>query len=150
MSSDKYSVDTPKRSKYRDMEKKWKEQEQKTAYELKLREGFEIADMYLTQRYLDRFSAGTVFDPDNNITNDLKLRIFKISKIVYDPNEQINDKFISVYGSLHALNSAVALIIRSDKNEVGFYAAVRSEDNPGMAGETLSSSLRGNFPGINI
>lgn len=106
--------------------------------------------MYLTQRYLDRFSAGTIFDPNKDIIDELKLRIFKISKIVYDPNEQINDKFISVYGSLHALNSAVALIIRSDKNGIGFYAAVRSEENPGLAAETLVSSLRGNFPGINI
>ncbi len=136
--------------RYTDMQKKWEEQKRKTAYELKLAQGFAVADMYLTQQYLDRFSAGTVYEPDAAVMDVLKMRVYQISKLVYDPEEQINDKLISVYSSLHNMNSAVALIIRSDSKEVGFYAAVRSEDNAGLAGETLCSVLKGNFPGIDI
>lgn len=136
--------------RFTDLEQKWNEQKRKTAYELKLAQGFAVADMYLTQQYLDRFSAGTVYEPDNTVMDVLKMRVFQISKLVYDPEEQINDKLISVYSSLHNMDSAVALIIRSDTKEVGFYAAVRSEDNAELAGETLCSVLKGNFPGIDI
>ena len=136
--------------RYTDMQKKWEEQKRKTAYELKLAQGFAVADMYLTQQYLDRFSAGTVYEPDAAVMDVLKMRVYQISKLVYDPEEQINDKLISVYSSLHNMDSAVALIIRSDSKEVGFYAAVRSEDNAELAGETLCSVLKGNFPGIDI
>ncbi len=136
--------------RFTDLEQKWNEQKRKTAYELKLAQGFAVADMYLTQQYLDRFSAGTVYEPDNTVMDVLKMRVFQISKLVYDPEEQINDKLISVYSSLHNMDSAVALIIRSNSKEVGFYAAVRSEDNAELAGETLCSVLKGNFPGIDI
>lgn len=136
--------------RYTDIQKKWEEQKRKTAYELKLAQGFAVADMYLTQQYLDRFSAGTVYEPDAGVMDVLKMRVYKISKLVYDPEEQINDKLISVYSSLHNMNSAVALIIRSESKEVSFYAAVRSEDNAELAGETLCSVLKGNFPGIDL
>ena len=136
--------------RFTDLEQKWNEQKRKTAYELKLAQGFAVADMYLTQQYLDRFSAGIVYEPDNTVMDVLKMRVFQISKLVYDPEEQINDKLISVYSSLHNMDSAVALIIRSNSKEVGFYAAVRSEDNAELAGETLCSVLKGNFPGIDI
>ena len=136
--------------RFTDLEQKWNEQKRKTAYELKLAQGFAVADMYLTQQYLDRFSAGTVYEPDNTVMDVLKMRVFQISKLVYDPEEQINDNLICVYSSLHNMDSAVALIIRSNSKEVGFYAAVRSEDNAELAGETLCSVLKGNFPGIDI
>ena len=136
--------------RFTDLEQKWNEQKRKTDYELKLAQGFAVADMYLTQQYLDHFSAGTVYEPDHTVMDVLKIRIFQISKLVYDPEELINDKLISVYSSLHNMNSSVALIIRSDSKEVSFYAAVRSEDNAELAGETLCSVLKGNFPGIDI
>ena len=136
--------------RFTDLEQKWNEQKRKTDYELKLAQGFAVADMYLTQQYLDHFSAGTVYEPDHTVMDVLKIRIFQISKLVYDPEELINDKLISVYSSLHNMNSSVALIIRSDSKEVSFYAAVRSEDNAELAGETLCAVLKGNFPGIDI
>lgn len=136
--------------RYSDYEKKWTEQKRKTAYELKLAQGFAVADMFLSQHYLDHFSAGTVYEADDMVLSVLKLRFYKISKLVFDPKEHINDKLISVYSSLHSLNSTVAMIIRSNEKEVEFYAAVRSEENAELAGETLSAALRGNFPGIDL
>ena len=82
--------------RFTDLEQKWNEQKRKTAYELKLAQGFAVADMYLTQQYLDRFAAGTVYEPDNTVMDVLKMRVFQISKLVYDPEVQINDKLISV------------------------------------------------------
>ena len=61
--------------RFTDMQKKWEEQKRKTAYELKLAQGFAVADMYLTQQYLDRFSAGTVDEPDAAVMDVLKMRV---------------------------------------------------------------------------
>ena len=127
-----------------------KTQQRKTAYELKLAQSVAVADMYLEQRYLDYFNAGTVRQEDSSVMDLVSLRIFRISKLVYDPEEIINDKFISVYTSLHNLDSAVAVIVRSHEKTFDFYIATRSQDNAQLAGETIHSVLRGNFPGIDI
>lgn len=137
-------------TRYADLNEKWKIQQKRTENDLKLAQGFAVADMYLTQQYLDHFSSGIVEEPETGAGDIVKMRIFKISKLVYDPEEQINDKLISVYSSLHNMDSAVALIIKSEEKEVGFYIAVRSDDSAELAGETLSSALKGNFPGIDI
>ena len=142
------TTDMPVR--YNEMERKWKDQERRLSYEQKLSQGFMLADAFLTQRYLDYYAAGDVLPVEESSLRPVSIRIFEIAKIVYDPDEQINDKFISVYSSLHNLNSAVALIIRSREKAVHFYIATRSEQNADLAGETLSASLKGNFPGIEI
>lgn len=61
--------------RFTDLEQKWNEQKRKTAYELKLAQGFAVADMYLTQQYLDRFSVGTVYEPDDTVMDVLKMRL---------------------------------------------------------------------------
>lgn len=136
--------------RYSDLMDKWQLQQKRTQYELKMAQGMSVADMYLNQHYLDHFSKGEVLEADTSIKNVVKMRIFKVSKVVYDAHEQINDKLISVYSSLHSMNSSVALIIQSHTKEITFYIAVRSEDNADLAGETLCSTLTGNFPGIDI
>lgn len=136
--------------KFTDYAVQVKKQQRKTAYELKLAQSVAVADMYLEQRYLDFFSAGTVQQADSSVKDPVKLRIFRISKLVYDPEEIINDKFISVYTSLHNLDSAVALIVRSHEKTFDFYVATRSQNNAELAGVTLHSVLKGNFPGIDI
>jgi hypothetical protein len=74
--------------------------------------------------------------------------------MVFDPDEQANDEFISVFSSLRNLKGTVALIISSHEKNVDFYIAVRSDDknefNANLVGNTLHSSLKGNFPGIEI
>ena len=136
--------------KYENLERMWKEQEKKNAYEQKLAQGFFVADKFLTQRYLDHFSAGQIIEASEKVKAPQKLRAFEITKIVYDPEEQINDKFISVYSSLHNLHSSIGLLIRSEEKLTRFYAITRCDESPDLAGETLRSALKGNFPGIEI
>ncbi len=127
---------------------------EKTETEFQLGQAMTLADMYMSQYHLDMFSAGNLIEREpaemEAIQDPSRIRLHQIAKIVYDPKEQINDKFISVYSSLHNLNSAVALIIRSDGENYYFYIAVRDEDDPGLAGDTVCSVLRGSFPGIDI
>ena len=135
---------------YGEYQKKWDKKNRQMNSNVKLAQGLSVADTYLTQQYLDFFSSGKVAIPGDKIKDSSKLRIFQIGKMVYDPSEQINDKFISVFSSLHSLKSAVAIIVHSSVKHIYFYAVTRAEDNPALAGETLRSVLRGNFPGIDI
>ncbi|MBQ8526207.1 MAG: ATP-binding protein [Clostridia bacterium] len=135
---------------YEEIQRKWKENDVKAYTRQQLEHGFMVADQFLTQRYLDHFSSGTIIEPTPEVKNPQKLRVFEITKIVYDPEEQINDKFISVYSSLHNLNSSVGIMIRSRAESIKLYAITRCDENPELAGETLRSSLKGNFPGIEI
>lgn len=123
--------------------------ERAARYKATLEQGFLVADQYLNQRYLDHFAAGDIVSPVNNFAAD-DIRIYMVKKIVYDAKEQVNDKLISVYSSLHSLNSAVAIIVNANGKEASFYIATRSSDVASLAGNTLCSSLRGNFPGIDI
>lgn len=135
---------------YSELERQWQEAERKEAYQVELARGFSIADMYLAQRYLDRLSCAPTSPPKENITDVSKLRIFEITKVVYDPHELINDKLISVYGALHNLNASVAMIIYGTPDNTRLFIAVRTEESVLVAGNVLSASLAGNFPGIDI
>lgn len=42
-------------TRYADLDEKWKIQQKRTENDLKLAQGFAVADMYLTQQYLDHF-----------------------------------------------------------------------------------------------
>ena len=53
------------------------------------------------------------------------LRLYKITKLVYDPKENVNDKLISVYSALQNLESTAILIIQSNKEKVEFFLGIR-------------------------
>jgi hypothetical protein len=74
--------------------------------------------------------------------------LIKINKIVYNRNENINDKLISVYSAMYNFGSSVILIIDSTENGIDFYLGTRHEQNIEVAKAILVKSLRGNFPGI--
>ncbi len=129
--------------------KELEDMERSNRYKATLAQGFLVADQYLNQRYLDHFASGDIVSPINNFDTDA-IRIYLVKKIVYDTKEQVNDKLISVYSSLHSLNSAVAIIVSANEKEICFYIATRSTDITSLASNTLCSSLKGNFPGIDI
>lgn len=136
----------PKR--YSDYENSWDKANKRVNSELQLAQGFNVADIYLNRTYLNNFSAAPIIPASKNIVDISKLRIIKISKLVFDQNEKFTDKMMSVYSALHSLDSSVALIIDSDGNEAKFYMGIRSENNAAIAGDVLESTLKGNFPGI--
>ena len=118
--------------------------------ELELSKGLSIADLYLTQHYLDFFANAEIVSPKFHDDESTTLNVCQVTKIVFDPKEQINDKLISVFGSLYSLQSAISIIISSNGSNIDFYIATRNQDNPELAGTTLVGALRGNFPGIDI
>lgn len=112
--------------------------------------GMELVDLFVNKNYLIDINKNEpiVIDPvDKSFTY---MSLYKIDKIVYDPNENINEKLISVYSALCNYQSTVILIISSTDTGVEFYMGTRNNTNPTIAGDILHKSLRGNFPGINI
>lgn len=135
---------------YEEQVKEMEKMQKRLESNQKLTQAMTFADVFLNQQYLDFYSAGTVAVPNSSVCDSSKLRIFKVSKMVYNPQEQINDKFISVFSSLHNMNSAVAIIVHSEPKNIYFFVATRCDNDAEQAGDTMRSALRGNFPGIEI
>lgn len=135
-------------TRYSQNEQLWEKSEQKRKTELQLAQGFQVADIYLNRSYLDNFSSAQIISANRAILDTSRTRIIEISKLVLDSSEKFTDKLMSVYSALYSIQSAVALIIDSDGNNVKFYLGIRSEQNVSVAGDILESTLKGNFPGI--
>lgn len=116
-----------------------------------LEKGFQVANVFINKGYLDEFSHAEILDGKRaEICQPQKLRMYELSKLVFDPKEDILDKLISVYNSLYNLSVSVAIITKGSVSGVKFYFAVRSDDAAPLAGNILESTLTGNFPGIEI
>lgn len=134
--------------RYSQYESAWNKSEKRVNTELRLAQGFNVADIYLNRTYLENFSAAPIVPAGRNLLDTSRMRIIEISKLVFDKNEKFVDKLKSVYSALHSFGSAVALIIDSDGNGVRFFIGIRSFNNAAIAGDVLESTLKGNFPGI--
>lgn len=116
-----------------------------------LEKGFQVANVFINKGYLDEFSRADILDGKRSeICLPQKIRMYELSKVVFDPNEDVLDKLISVYNSLYNLSVTLAIIIKGSVKGVNFYFAVRSNDAAPLAGSILESTLRGNFPGIEL
>ena len=116
-----------------------------------LEKGFQVANVFINKGYLDEFSRAEILDgKSKEICLPQKIRLYELSKVVFDPKEDVLDKLISVYNSLYNLSVTLAVIIKGSVTGVNFYFAVRSNEAAPLAGNVLESTLRGNFPGIEI
>ena len=134
--------------KYLDVEAAYQQAKTKELTQQKLAMGFNVADVYLNHTYLANFSAAPVVAASRSDEDTTKMRIVEISKIVFDKSEKFTDKLMSIYSALYNINSAAALIIRSDGEFIRFFMGVRVDQNTSLAGDLLESTLKGNFPGI--
>ena len=112
--------------------------------------GVEMVDLFVNKNYLIDIDKCEPVALDASAKSFSYLSMFEVSKIVYDSNENINDKLVSVYSALSNFGSTALLIIFSDKDGVKFYLGTRDTNQPMVAKEILKKSLRGNFPGIEI
>ena len=110
-------------------------------------QGLVYADKYVNRQYLVKLDLHDVVpaeDPGYRL-----MRLYRISKFIYDADEDINDKLISVYGALNSVHSNVILVIKSHATGVEFYMGTRCAQ-ASTAGYILESALKGNFGGSQI
>ena len=115
-----------------------------------MNQGMELVDLFVNKNYLidvDKCDPIPLSEADKTFS---AMSLFQIDKIVYDLNENINDKLVSVYSALSNFGSSAILVIVSDEAGVKFYLGTRDMNDPVVAREILKKSLHGNFPGINI
>lgn len=125
---------------------------------------FESADTILLKKYVNELYKYPIIEPGKNIT-DIKVgtnaALYHIDKLVYDKKENIHDKLTTVFSSLLSDdNNGLIMIIKGLKDHVDFYIGNVSRDinDDGVvparivenAGRTLSSVLKGNFPGTEL
>ena len=109
--------------------------------------GIMTADRYVNRTYLINAASCNVLPLSEERKNNNAIRLYQIKKLVYDKEENINDKLISVYSSLLNIDSSAMLVIAGSKESVEFYIGIRSEANAAIAGQIIEKSFIGNFPG---
>lgn len=134
---------------YAEQELNFRTQEIRVNNEKRLAQGFSVANLYLNRNYLDGFSTASILNPDNATLDASKVKLIRIDKLVLDPKERITDRLMNVYSALNTLKSSVALIIKSNGDEIEFFLGVRSDTAASSAVDLLESTLKGNFPGVN-
>lgn len=112
--------------------------------------GMELVDLFVNKNYLINLAEcqPLPLEDDPRLPNAISL--FEISKIVYDRDENINDKLVSVYSALSNLGSTALLVLVSDATGIKLYLGTQDASNPVVARRILQKSLYGNFPGIEI
>ena len=81
------------------------------------------------------------------------VRMYRITKMVYEKNEFSLHKFTSVFNSLSHINTSVFLMIDSNELETELYIGIKSEDKRRTAsstGKLLFNILKGQFHGIEL
>lgn len=114
--------------------------------ERQLIEGLIYADRFINRQYLSNIDVHAVQRREENYA---QMRLFRLSKLVFDVNENTNDKMISVYGALNSIGATVMIVIRSTASGVEFYVGTRCTQSS-TAGSILEQALRGNFAGSEI
>ncbi len=112
--------------------------------------GLIMADRFINKNYLINISEQRVVPLSEGEKGTNSIRLLKVVKLVYDKEENINDKLISVYSALQNVNSTALLLICGSGKEITFYLGVRSDTDAPIAAKILEKSFLGNFPGSEL
>lgn len=138
----------------------------------KLEEAIKAADNILLKKYVSNLSlckCKKVNDDFEKIAPGENVLFYRVENIVYDKNENIQDKLITVYSTVSSLdNCGLVMILNADEKGVKIYfgivnrtlevcvdennkeGKVGNEDTLNNNGNALENSFKGNFPGITI
>lgn len=110
-----------------------------------LERGLLYAAQYVNRQYMVGLPMYEV--EATEVKNYNAMRLFKLGKLVYDAEEELNDKLVSLYGALNSIHSTAILIFVSSANGVELYLGTRCEGQASTAGSILEAGIKGNFGG---
>lgn len=126
--------------------------------DLQKNENLELAllevDQIVFKGCLDQIKTFDILPLNSDLEEAVtKIRLNKLTRIVYDKNENNLDKLVNAFASLHSCNSSLVIILKGQKQYTDVYIGTNKIDSSngmsgGDAGETLTASLQGNFQGI--
>lgn len=113
---------------------------------------FQLVDDVVLKNYITQLPNLPVVPLDEKqLANSMgKIRLFKITEMVYEKDESATYKFASVFNAVAATNSAIVTIIDSDGTKTDFYLGIRSlseENSTQTSYSTLVNAMKGQFPG---
>lgn len=115
--------------------------------ELQLLESIESANYFIDKQYLDNLAQFESCALPDMHRKDRFLKFYQVKKIVYNSDENTNDKLISVYSSLAHFVDTLVLLVVGHKNDVDLYIGVRSKRDTLIASSLLHDAFMANFPG---
>ena len=104
--------------------------------------------------YLEKLKDFDVIPLDTLLSESLSnIRLNKVTRIVYDKEENNQDKFNNVFSALHSSDCGLVIVLKGRKEYTDIYIGVNKLNaSNGMSGhesdETLKAALNGNFKGI--
>lgn len=112
----------------------------------------EAANQFIDKSYLESLHDYRVHPLDIYLKKHNLTRLFHIQKIIYDKNEDINEKLISVFHAVMPFCKNIVMILKGSSDCVDLYFGIRASQisNAATASEVLHDSFLGNFPGSKI
>lgn len=112
----------------------------------------EAANQFIDKNYLDLLQEYRVRWLDEYLKKQNLTRLFRIKKIVYDKNEDINEKLVSVFHSVMPFCKNIVFVLKGNKDSVDLCLGIRASQisNASTASDVLHDSFLGNFPGSKI
>lgn len=134
-----------------------KEQMEGTAPAPDPREGLRLAETFVKKFYLDDLDHYDVTKASRSVlelSTDRNLKMFRVSGLVFDKDENVQDRLNNVYSSMHGLNLSVVFLLISNGRNIDFYIGTKTItddflNNPELA-KAFEKAFRGNFPGSEI
>lgn len=114
----------------------------------------EIVDDVILKNYISFLPKLEIVPLDQNkLQNNIseRVRLFKITEMVYEKDEFATYKFASVFNTLASINTSFFVLLDSDGSRTDFYMGVRSLDDErttSSLNKILRNALKGQFPGI--
>ena len=123
-----------------------------------LQNDLRIIGLYVNSRHLemlapsvgDSLYTSQVCKLDPVQCNRNGIAAYKITKLMYNEDENTFEKLVSVYSALNSFGGLVSLILQSDGNSTQLYLATNTSGNSRIAGELLANNMHGQFPGCEI
>ena len=110
----------------------------------------ESAEYFINKSYLDHLVDYVPIPLQESEQSFRYIRLCQIEKIVYDKDEDVIDKLVSVYGALSQFVNHVVLFIVGEKSGVKLYLGVRSKRHISVAEGIMADAFIANFPGSSL
>lgn len=105
-----------------------------------------LADEVLMKKYLLKMDRCEIV-PIEETQIENEVRLFKITRLIYDKEENNQEKLLNVYNALYACGGSVVLILRNDGKQNEVYLGTKAKDGVKTCGEILGKTINGNFCG---
>lgn len=112
---------------------------------------YALADSILMKNYLVNMQKYEIVPFKEAQIQDVA-RLFKVTRLIYDKEENNQEKLLNVYNALYACGASLVLLLKSDGTKVDFYLGTKASSRKmvPMYQEILEKSVNGNFCGTEM